>query len=120
MVQEQVRLGSLLISPTQKLGQDADFLWHQEDEVWVGDAKYKRPTGDDWPKIDDVRQLICYGQLATQRHPGKASRLMLLHPTTDIESAEECRTYDGQALRLQSVRVVKPRNPMPTQVVPSS
>jgi hypothetical protein len=31
----------------------------------------------------------CYGQLATQRHPGKASRLMLLHPRTDAESLEE-------------------------------
>jgi 5-methylcytosine-specific restriction enzyme subunit McrC len=107
VVHEQVRLGSLLISPTQKLGQDADFLWHQGDEVWVGDAKYKRPFGDDWPKIDDVRQLICYGQLATQRHPGKASRLMLLHPTTGPESSEEWQTFAGQPLRLQSVRVVK-------------
>jgi 5-methylcytosine-specific restriction enzyme subunit McrC len=108
VVHEQVRLGTLLVSPTQKLGQDADFLWHQGDEVWVGDAKYKRPIGDDWPKIDDVRQLICYGQLARQRHLGKTSRLMLLHPTTDAESVAEWQTYDGQPLRLQSVRVVKP------------
>jgi 5-methylcytosine-specific restriction enzyme subunit McrC len=107
VVHEQVRLGSLLISPTQKLGQDADFLWHQDNEVWVGDAKYKRPIGDDWPKIDDVRQLICYGQLATQRHPGKASRLMLLHPTTGAESSAEWQTFEGQLLRVQSVRVVK-------------
>jgi hypothetical protein len=107
-VHEQVRLGSLLISPTQKLGQDADFLWHQAGEVWVGDAKYKRPFGDDWPKIDDVRQLICYGQLAKLKHLGKTSRLMLLHPTTGTESMGEWQTYDGQPLRLQSVRVVKP------------
>jgi len=108
VVHEQVRLGTLLVSPTQKLGQDADFLWHQGDEVWVGDAKYKRPVGEDWPKIDDVRQLICYGQLATKRHPNKTSRLMLLHPTTGDEMAEQWQTYDGQPLRLQSVCVVKP------------
>jgi len=107
VVHEQVRLGSLLVSPIQKLGQDADFLWHQDEEVWVGDAKYKRPVGDDWPKIDDVRQLICYGQLASQRHPGKASRLVLLHPTTGAEAKQDLQTYDGQPLRLQSVRVVK-------------
>jgi 5-methylcytosine-specific restriction enzyme subunit McrC len=108
VVHEQVRLGSLLIAPKSKLGQDADFLWHQGNEVWVGDAKYKRPSGDDWPKIDDVRQLICYGQLAMQKNVGKVSRVMLLHPTTGTESTEEWQTYDGQHLRLQSVSVVKP------------
>lgn len=108
IVHEQVRLGALLLSPAQKLGQDADFLWHQGDEVWVGDAKYKRSIGDEWPKIDDVRQIICYGQLAAQRHTGKTSRLMLLHPTTGAEKAWPWQTYDGQLLWLQSVRVVKP------------
>jgi 5-methylcytosine-specific restriction endonuclease McrBC regulatory subunit McrC len=111
MVQEQVRLGTLLISPRMKLGQDADFLWHQAGVVWVGDAKYKRPSGDEWPQVADVRQLICYGQLALQRHRAKCSRLMLLHPTTGTESAEEWQTFDGQMLRLQSVRVVRPVQP---------
>ncbi len=108
VVQEQVRLGTLLISPRVKLGQDADFLWQQGDKVWVGDAKYKRPWGDEWPKIDDVRQLICYGQLATQRYPGKTSHLMLLHPTTGTEAVQEWQTFDGQTLLLQSVCVVRP------------
>jgi 5-methylcytosine-specific restriction enzyme subunit McrC len=107
VVQEQVRLGTLLVSPNRKLGQDADFLWQQAGDVWVGDAKYKRSSGDDWPKIDDVRQLICYGQLARQRHPGKNSRLMLLHPTTNAETTETWETFDGQSLSLQCVRIVR-------------
>lgn len=106
-VQEQVRLGALLVSPDRKLGQDADFLWHEAGNVWVGDAKYKKPSGDDWPKIDDTRQLICYGQLAQKLHPGKNSRLMLLHPTTGAETTETYDTFDGQILKLQSVRVVR-------------
>jgi len=106
-VQEQVRLGTLLVSPNQKLGQDADFLWHQAGDVWVGDAKYKKSSSDEWPKIDDVRQLICYGQLARKLHPGKNSQLMLLHPTTNAETAYIWETFDGQSLRLQSVRIVR-------------
>jgi 5-methylcytosine-specific restriction enzyme subunit McrC len=106
-VQEQVRLGTLLVSPNQKLGQDADFLWHQAGDVWVGDAKYKKSSSDEWPKIDDVRQLICYGQLARKLHPGKKSLLMLLHPTTKAETYDIWETFDGQSLRLQSVRIVR-------------
>jgi len=105
-VEEQVRLGTLLVSPERKLGQDADFLWHHENAVWVGDAKYKRDSGD-WPKIDDVRQLICYGQLAQRRHTGRGSKLMLLYPTTGAESETTGCTFDGQPLKLQAIRVVR-------------
>lgn len=107
-VQEQAPLGTLLIAPDKKIRQEADYLWHEREIVWIGDAKYKRAeSGEDWPKINDVRQLICYGQLAQKLHPGKTSRLMILHPTTGAESAKDWQSYDGQPLRLQSVRVVR-------------
>ncbi|MGV3663569.1 MAG: McrC family protein [Prosthecobacter sp.] len=108
-VQEQVRLGTLLVSPNRRLGQDADFLWLDDDVVWVGDAKYKRPNAGEWPKIDDVRQIICYGQMVLRLHPGKCSRLMLLFPTTGHETASEHEAFDGQALHLQGVSIVRPR-----------
>ncbi|MBV6499804.1 MAG: hypothetical protein CJBNEKGG_02267 [Prosthecobacter sp.] len=111
VVREQVRLGTLLVRPAARLGQDADFVWMKDGGLWVGDAKYKlAATAPDasWPKIEDVRQLICYGQMARRMHPGsEGGGLMLLHPTTGVESAEECRTFDGQRLLLQRVRVVK-------------
>lgn len=75
--------------------------------VWVADAKYKRAMGEDWPRVEDVRQLICYGQLAQRGAPGKRSRLMLLHPTTGDESTETRTTFDGQRLDLQAVRIVR-------------
>lgn len=108
-VREQVRMGTLLVSPARRLGQDADFLWLHNDAVWVGDAKYKRPHAGEWPKIDDVRQLICYGQMARRLHPGRESRLMLLFPTTGAETFSEHETFDGQPLRLQGVRILRPR-----------
>lgn len=108
LIHEQVRLGTLLVAPDARLGQDADFVWHTPGEMWVGDAKYKTARDGEWPKIDDVRQLICYGQLARGKYAQKQSRLMILHPTTDGESANERTTFDGQPLTLQSVRVVRP------------
>ncbi|MCA1964785.1 MAG: McrC family protein, partial [Prosthecobacter sp.] len=104
---EQAPLGALLPGRARSLGQVADFLWHLPGEVWVGDAKYKLPSTQDWPQIDDVRQLICYGQLAKLRHPGKTSRLMLLYPTLGAEAQETCTTFDGQPLCLQAVSLAR-------------
>lgn len=106
-VHEQVRLGWLLETPSQRLGQDADFVWRTPREVWIGDAKYKVASGNDWPRIDDVRQLICYGQLAKRKYAETDSRLMILHPTLGRESAVVTTAFDGQPLTLQSVRVLR-------------
>lgn len=106
-IHEQFPLGSLLVGPGRRISQTADFVWQQRDAVWVADAKYKHATRGEWPKIDDVRQLICYGQLAMRLHPGKSSHLMILNPTTGQETTEECHTYDGQRLLLHSVRVLR-------------
>lgn len=105
---EQVRLGHLLTDPSPRLGQDADFIWQTSDAVWVGDAKYKVAWSGDWPRIEDVRQLICYGQLAMKRYAVSSSRLMILHPTVEAESAESYTTFDGQPLISQAVRIVRP------------
>ncbi|MDB6175060.1 MAG: McrBC restriction endonuclease system subunit McrC [Chthoniobacteraceae bacterium] len=106
-VYEQVRLGHLLGAPSERLGQDADFVWHAQSAVFVGDAKYKIAGGESWPRIDDVRQLICYGQLAVQKYAVATSHLMILHPTVGAEVAQVLRTFDGQMLTLQAVRVVR-------------
>jgi 5-methylcytosine-specific restriction endonuclease McrBC regulatory subunit McrC len=106
-VHEQVRVGWLLSSPLQRIGQDADFVWHMPGEVCVGDAKYKIAWGGDWPRIDDLRQLICYGQLAQKKYMTATSRLMILHPTTGAERGQSEVTFDGQSLTLQAVRIVR-------------
>jgi hypothetical protein len=69
------------------------WCWRERDgTLWVGDAKYKISGGADWPKIDDTRQLICYGQLAAQLHRTAPSSLMLLYPTTGEEISEMVET----------------------------
>ena len=101
-------MGRLFAAPApRRLRQDADFLWQTRSAVWVADAKYKRTMGEDWPRVEDVRQLICYGQLAQRSAPEKRSRLMLLHPTTGAETRETRVTFDGQRLDLQAVRIVR-------------
>lgn len=109
----QVRLGTLLTVPDARLGQDADFVWHTSGEVWVGAAKYKKTCDGEWPRIEDVRQLICYGQLARKKYARTESGLMILHPTTSRETAEEQATFDSQPLTLQAVRVVRPSDSRP-------
>ncbi|MBK8093516.1 MAG: hypothetical protein IPK32_16450 [Verrucomicrobiaceae bacterium] len=106
-IEPQKRLGTLLVAPDKRIAQDADFFWLDENEIWVGDAKYKLPDVQNWPRIEDLRQLICYGQLAQRIHTGKPSRLMILHPTTGEENCETLQTFDAQELRLQSIRVTR-------------
>ena len=104
-VSEQKRLGHLLKTP-QSCGQKPDFQWRHGGSVWVGDAKYKQRSGDDWPQIADIRQLICYGRLAEQIH-AIPSRLTLLYPTLNAEVQEVWTTFENQPLELRAVRVVK-------------
>jgi 5-methylcytosine-specific restriction enzyme subunit McrC len=107
-VRTQEFVGRLLKREQRALYQYADFLWRdRENELWVGDAKYKLGDREDWPKIDDTRQLICYGQLAAQRHDTQPGSLMLLYPTTGEETEEVVTTFDDQELSLQAVRVVR-------------
>lgn len=102
-------VGRLLQRDQRSLHQYADFLWRQADgSLCVGDAKYKIARAEDWPRIEDTRQLICYGQLASRMHRTLPGALMLLYPTTGAETAESVTTFDGQQLHLQAVRVVKP------------
>ena len=109
-VRTQVFLGRLLLREQRSLHQYADFLWRDRTQgLWVGDAKYKISTRDDWPKIDDVRQMICYGQLAAIREGSVPGSLMLLYPSTTDERAEQVSTFDQQALTLQPVRVTRPQ-----------
>ncbi len=115
LVREQEPLGSLLRQSKGGLRQIADFLWHDASgRTWVGDAKYKVP-GPEWPKIEDVRQLICYGQLAALRFGAEKGGLMLLHPTVEEETCRKAITFDHQTLYLQAVKVVRPSN-APTSV----
>jgi 5-methylcytosine-specific restriction enzyme subunit McrC len=108
VVSEQVFVGKLLLRDRRSLNQYADFVWPQTDHtLCVGDAKYKQPNADEWPQIADTRQLICYGQLAAQRYQTKLGSLMMLYPTTGVEVRECVKTYDGQQMVLQAVRVVK-------------
>lgn len=107
-VQEQVFVGKLLLRDRRSLHQYADFIWRQADGAFcVGDAKYKTPDADEWPKIDDTRQLICYGQLTALRNQTHPGSLMILYPTTGKEVSEHVQTFDGQQLTLQAVKVVK-------------
>jgi 5-methylcytosine-specific restriction enzyme subunit McrC len=106
-VKEQEPLGFLLRRKPRGLKQIADFVWRDcQGRTWVGDAKYKIP-GSDWPKIEDTRQLICYGQLAALGPESAMGGLMLLHPTVHDEQCEEVTTFDDQLLRLQAVKVVR-------------
>jgi 5-methylcytosine-specific restriction endonuclease McrBC regulatory subunit McrC len=106
-VDEQVTLGYLLKRRPGGLKQIADFFWRDHSgRTWVGDAKYKIP-GTDWPRIEDTRQLICYGQLAARGQAAVPGGLMLLHPTVGDEQCEQVNTFDGQMLLLQAVRVVQ-------------
>ncbi len=108
-VRTQEFVGRLLQREQRSLYQYADFLWRdRHDAFWVGDAKYKLGDREDWPRIDDTRQLICYGQLASQKHLTSPCSLMLLHPTTSEESCETVGAFDGQQLLLQAVSVVAP------------
>jgi len=106
-IEPQKCLGTLLVAPDKRIAQDADFLWLDESDIWVGDAKYKLPDAQNWPRIEDLRQLICYGQLAQRLHTGRPSRLMIMHPTTGEEKFETLQTFDAQELRLQSIRVTR-------------
>ena len=107
-VRDQVFLGKLLVRDQRSLYQYADYLWREPaGTCCVGDAKYKIAREDDWPRIDDIRQLICYGQLAAQLHKTQPGSLMLLYPTTSEEVAETVLTFDHQPLTLQAVRVVR-------------
>lgn len=108
IVEEQVTVGYLLLRNQRRLRQIADFLWREPDQtLCIGDAKYKQPSAEEWPKIDDTRQLICYGQLAAQSLKTKPGSLMMLYPTTDEEVSESVQTFDGQQLILQAVRVTR-------------
>lgn len=107
-VEEQVFVGKLLRSERRALPQYADFIWRRVDGMlWVGDAKYKQPTPEEWPRIHDIRQLICYGQLASIRFQTTLGSLMLLYPTTGRESCERTETFDGQTVWLQAVKIVR-------------
>lgn len=108
-VRTQEFLGRLLLREQRSLHQYADFVWRDHDQrLWVGDAKYKISDRDEWPKINDTRQLICYGQLAAKREHTAPGSLMLLYPTTDDEQPEQVSTFDHQQLTLQPVRVTRP------------
>lgn len=108
VIQEQVFVGNLLARDRRPLRQYADFVWKLADHtLCVGDAKYKQPNGDEWPKIDDTRQLICYGQLAALRYHVRPGLLMMFYPTTNHEVSEYVQTFDGQQFVLQAVKVVK-------------
>lgn len=108
VVEEQVTVGYLLLRNQRRLRQIADFVWRQADRrLCIGDAKYKQPNADDWPRIDDTRQLICYGQLAAMSYQTKPGSLMMLYPTTGDEVSESVQTFDGQRLTLQAVKVVR-------------
>jgi 5-methylcytosine-specific restriction endonuclease McrBC regulatory subunit McrC len=106
-VQAKCCVGTLFIAPKSGMRQEADFLWQAEDGLWVGDAKYKQAAPDDWPKVADIRQLICYGQLAAKGHGVTETKLMLLYPDTCGEAARDFVAYDGQPVRLQPVPVVR-------------
>ncbi len=106
-VREQDLIGHLLQQSPGGIEQHPDFWWHTREHVWVADAKYKLTGTGAWPRIDDVRQLICYGQLAKQRKPGLPSQLLILHPTTGVECSEKVVTFDNQPLTLQGVRVIR-------------
>jgi 5-methylcytosine-specific restriction enzyme subunit McrC len=110
-IEPQKYLGTLLVGPDKRIAQNADFFWQTPDVTWVGDAKYKLPDAQNWPRIDDLRQLICYGQLAQRLYKGRTSRLMILHPTIGEEKEpESMQTYDGQMLQIQGVRVIRTPN----------
>ena len=104
-ISEQMKLGNLLKMP-QSCGQKPDFQWRHGGTVWVGDAKYKQRSSDNWPQIADIRQLICYGRLAEQIH-AIPSRLILLYPTLNAEIPEVWTTFENQPLELRAVRVVR-------------
>ena len=108
-IQQQKFIGKLLIQGPHLFSQIPDFFWSDDaHRLWVGDAKYKMAKDAAWPKIDDIRQLICYGQLAARTYQTSQTSLMLLYPTTGEENQETLLTYDSQTLILQSVRLLKP------------
>ena len=118
-VRTQVSLGSLLRRKPGGIRQIADFRWETPDGLlWIGDAKYKcAPATKDspftWLDPADVRQLICYGQMASGLRPASRRRLLLLYPATAHSDVAVTETYDGTAFATVPVLVVpgKPQGP---------
>ncbi len=111
-VRTQVPLGTLLRQKPGGILQIADFRWETPDGLlWIGDAKYKRaPARMDspfaWLDPADVRQLICYGQMASGLVPASRRRLLLLYPVTSHSDVRITETYDGTAFATVPVPVV--------------
>jgi len=74
-VDQQYPIGHLFKTPS-RLRQLPDFYWQKDGRTYVADAKYKpffswhtdpdeEDDGDNFFSVADVRQLICYGLLAS-------------------------------------------------------
>lgn len=102
-IETQKQLGTLFALPKSGIRQIADYFWHDENILFIGDAKYKHlARGQNAPlhfadiddetaeistlagrvlSASDVRQLTVYGELARRKYPHCASvRLLLLYP----------------------------------------
>jgi 5-methylcytosine-specific restriction endonuclease McrBC regulatory subunit McrC len=106
-IRKQWQVGQLLRDPL-RYAQIADFCWSQGGTEWVADAKYKDLGSKETEvAVADLRQLICYGQLAAPHLP---RRLLVVYPTIGNGTAASSwmTTFDGSLFAAAPLYVDRP------------
>jgi hypothetical protein len=140
MVKQQDCVGHLLKLAKGRIAQYADYSWHSDTTLWIGDAKYKHLAAGqagalrftDLPdsidcQVDpailagriltpgDIRQLTVYAELARHNHsptPEKVN-LALLYPFVGTDSQcipDHAKAWTDSDLWLIPVRVIRQSN----------
>ncbi len=124
-IETQKRVGFLFPELLKhRIAQDADYFWHRDGALWIGDAKYKSLAGENALTFaaldiednevragqvlspDDVRQLTVYAELARLKNEGQA-RLALFYPFVGAGTfaARGAMAWNGCEFYLVPVRV---------------
>lgn len=123
-VDKQYPIGHLFKNPA-RLRQLPDFYWQKDGKTYVADAKYKPfftwhadpESGDKGSRffsIADIRQLICYGLLASPK--SQDVELQVIYPFVgDGETPDviQQRTFPGMPLKAVPIPVTR-RNTAPS------
>jgi len=118
-VDKQYPIGHLFKSPA-RIRQLPDFYWQKEGRAFIADSKYKPffswhaeeesdDGGSQYFNIADVRQLTCYGLLAS--HDPEHVELQIIYPwigDTVLPGPISKITFTGMPLRAIPIRVSRP------------
>jgi 5-methylcytosine-specific restriction enzyme subunit McrC len=123
-IEEQFNeLGYLVTAPHLRHVQIADYVWHGEDGICIGDAKWKRiqktediiseeeiietPTGKLQISPADLRQLSTYAELYRINRHSTPSDLMLFFPElgASLSTTVSWTMWNGANLHLVPVRM---------------